>query len=248
MVWAYPGEAYPTAPDFELPGVSAVPSELGNAQILAGAGYAVLVASLPLRTDLADPANGFEPDILAAVDAAGATGLVDTSRLALWGHSYGGYAALEVASRSSRFKAIIASAAVTDMASVNSVFSPFIRMNPADGLWIDSRAGWLEEGQARLHTQAWVDPLRYVNDSPVFSAGKITTPILMISGGMDPVPPEQREEMFSDLYRQGKTAILATYFGEGHLIYSPANLKDMYARVFKFLDDNLGLTQAPGGA
>ena len=246
VVWAYPGEAYPTAPDFELPGVSAVPSELGNAQILAGAGYAVLVASLPLRTDLADPANGFEPDILAAVDAAGATGLVDTSRLALWGHSYGGYAALEVASRSSRFKAIIASAAVTDMASVNSVFSPFIRMNPADGLWIDSRAGWLEEGQARLHTQAWVDPLRYVNDSPVFSAGKITTPILMISGGMDPVPPEQREEMFSDLYRQGKTAILATYFGEGHLIYSPANLKDMYARVFKFLDDNLGLTQAPG--
>ena len=248
VVWAYPGEAYPTAPEFELPGVSAVPSALGNAQVLAGGGYAVLVASLPLRTDLADPADGFEPDILRAVDAAGATGLVDTGRLALWGHSYGGYAALEVASRSSRFRAIIASAAVTDMASVNSVFSPFIRMNPADGLWIDSRAGWLEEGQARLHTQAWVDPLRYVKDSPVFSAGAIGTPILMISGSMDPVPPEQREEMFSDLYRQGKSAILATYFGEGHLIYSPANLQDMYARIFKFLDENLGPTRAPGGA
>ena len=248
VVWAYPGEAYTEAPDFELPGDSSVPSALGNAQILAGGGYAVLVASLPLRTDLADPADGFEPDILRAVDAAAATGLVDTARLALWGHSYGGYAALEVASRSSRFRAIIASAAVTDMASVNSVFSPFIRMNPADGLWIDSRAGWLEEGQARLHTQAWVDPLRYVEASPVFSAGSITAPVLMISGGMDPVPPEQREEMFSDLYRQGKSAILATYFGEGHLIYSPANLEDMYARIFRFLEDSLGPTRPSVGA
>ena len=248
VVWAYPGAAYTQMPDSEIPGDSSVPSALGNAQILAGGGYAVLVASLPFRTDLADPVVGFEPDILRAVDAAEATGLVDTSRLALWGHSYGGYAALEVASRSSRFRAIIASAAVTDMASVNSVFSPFIRMNPADGLWIDSRAGWLEEGQARLQTQAWVDPLRYVNDSPVFSAGTITAPILMISGGMDTVPPEQREEMFSDLYRQGKSAMLVTYFGEGHLIYSPANLQDMYARIFKFLEDSLGPTRAPGGA
>ena len=240
LVWAYPGEDNPSPPSAETPGMSAISDSLANAQILTAQGYAVLYASTPDRPDLADPADGFEPDILRAVDAAGATGLVDTARLAFWGHSYGGYAALELATRTSRFRAIIASAAISDMASVTSVFAPFVRFRPSDGLWIDSGAGWLEDGQAQLHTQAWKNPERYVRDSPVFSAGAITTPLLLISGGMDTVPMQQREEMFSDLYRQDKDVVLASYFGEGHMIYSPANLKDLYARVFKFLNDNLG--------
>ena len=241
LVWAYPGEAFDRPPEAFGPGLSDAPHALANPQVLAGHGYAVLVVSLPPRPDLADPADGFEPDIVRAVDAAGETGLVDTARLALWGHSYGGYAALEVATRTSRFKAIIASAAASDLATVESVFSAYIRYQPADGLWIDTRAGWLEDGQAQLHTQAWVNPELYVRRSPVFSAGAVKSPLLLITGGMDPATaPEQSEEMFSALYRQRKTAILAAYVGEQHLIYSPANLRDVYARVFRFLDENLG--------
>ncbi len=243
LVWAYPGEDNATPPEAEAPGMSAISNSLANAQILTANGYAVLYASTPDRPDLADPADGFEPDILRAVDAAGASGLVDTTRMAFWGHSYGGYAALELATRSSRFGAIIASSSVSDLATV-SEFTPFIRLHPADGLWIDARSGWLEDGQAQLHTQPWSNPERYVRDSPLYSAGSIKTPVLLIDGGMDPVvAPGQGENMFASLYRQDKSAILLTYFGEGHMIYSPANLNDLYARVLKFLDDSLRSTR-----
>ena len=30
-----------------------------------------------------------------------------------------------------------------------------------------------------------------------------------------------------------------TYWGEGHAILSPANVRDLYARVFSFLGDHL---------
>ena len=247
LVTGYPGDVYATAPERDLPGRSAATTSLENAQIIAGGGYAVLVVSLPLRTDLTDPADGFVPDILSGVDAAGTTGLVDASRIAFWGHSYGAYAALEIATRSSRFNAIIASSAVSDFASKLEV-SPFFQLHPADGLWIDAEAGGLEDGQLGLHTQAWTDPERYVSRSPVYAAGAIKAPMLLICGAADNTTPcGQQEEMFADLYRQSKTAILATYIGEQHLIYSPANLKDVYSRIFSFLGQSLGPAARPYG-
>jgi dipeptidyl aminopeptidase/acylaminoacyl peptidase len=237
VVVAYPGVVHDTPPEQHGPDA---PDALttGSVHVLAGQGYATLIASMAPRLDLFDPTDAFVPDVMRAVDAARATGLVDGTRLALWGHSYGGYLALDVATRSSRFGAVIASAALSDLASLG-VFPSFVRLHPADGLWIDSLFGWLEDGQAQTRTQAWSDPERYVRRSPLFSAGAIKAPVLLISGGIDSAPPEQREEIFSSLYRQAKPVILATYFGEGHALFSPANIKDAYRRVFRFLDDNL---------
>ena len=237
VVVAYPGVVHDTPPEQYGPDA---PDALttGSVHVLAGRGYATLIVSMAPRPDLFDPTDAFVPDVLAAVDAACATGLVDATRLALWGHSYGGYLALDIATRSSRFSAVIASAALGDLASLG-VFPSFVRLHPADGLWIESLYGWLEDGQAQTRSQPWSDPERYVRRSPLFSAGAIKAPVLLISGGVDSAPPEQREEIFSSLYRQAKPVILATYFGEGHALFSPANIKDAYGRVFRFLDDNL---------
>jgi hypothetical protein len=40
-------------------------------------------------------------------------------------------------------------------------------------------------------------------------------------------------------YRQDKDAILLTYFGEGHGLRSPGNVRDFYSWAFGFLDEHL---------
>jgi hypothetical protein len=71
-------------------------------------------------------------------------------------------------------------------------------------------------------------------------AGRIATPLLLASGEIDGSHAGQAEELFSALYRQNKDAVLATYWGEGHLLASPGNLRDLYRRAFAFLDQHLG--------
>ena len=46
--------------------------------------------------------------------------------------------------------------------------------------------------------------------------------------------------MFSGLYRLGKTARFVRYWGEGHVPASPANIRDMWNRIYEWLDKYLG--------
>jgi dipeptidyl aminopeptidase/acylaminoacyl peptidase len=61
---------------------------------------------------------------------------------------------------------------------------------------------------------------RYVENSPYFRADRIHTPILIIHGRDDSTcPVDDAERMFSALKRLGRTAQLAVYEGQGHVIY-----------------------------
>jgi hypothetical protein len=59
----------------------------------------------------------------------------------------------------------------------------------------------------------------------------------MIHGDIDEVPLSQAEEFFASLYRQGKAAQLVRYWGENHVIQSPANYRDMWTRMLSWFDD-----------
>jgi dipeptidyl aminopeptidase/acylaminoacyl peptidase len=109
----------------------------------------------------------------------------------------------------------------------------------------------MESGQGRMGVPPWADPARYARNSPLLQADAITTPLLLAHGDQDgAVPLTQSEAMFSALYRQNKDALLVTYWGEGHYISSPGNVRDLYARVREFLDAHLALptTAAEGPA
>jgi dipeptidyl aminopeptidase/acylaminoacyl peptidase len=237
VVWPYLGDRYATAPriaDLRGGNLNEMPA------LLAAHGYAVLLPSLPTRTDGADPVEGLAARVLAIVDAAAQDpalqALFDATRLGVWGHSYGGYTTLAMLTQTPRFKAAVAYAAPSDLFSLWGEFQPSLRVDPSEGLSPPYAAGWTEDLQGAMHAPPWADPQRYLRNSPAWRAGAITTPLLIFHGDQDSIPLGQAEEMFSGLLRQNKDALLVTYWGEGHVVRSPGNLRDLYARGFAWLD------------
>ena len=210
-----------------------------NAQILSGAGYAVLLPSLPIDPDR-EPALGLADQILKVVDAAAAQEpAIDAGRLALMGHSYGGYTVLTAATQSPRFKAVVASAFSADLIGHYTRKSLSATVLPEAGMSLMGDAGWAELGQGRMGAPPWRDPQRYLRNSPVLAADKITASVMLIMGDLDG-DPAQALTMFGALFRQDKDAMLLTYHGEGHVVLTPGNIADEYRRVLDFLNERIG--------
>jgi dipeptidyl aminopeptidase/acylaminoacyl peptidase len=235
VVIPYPGQTLDTAPRGQTPPASAL---IANGQILVAQGYAVLVPALPYRADK-EPMDGLADQILAAVDAAGLQAAVATDRLALYGHSYGGYAVVAAATQSSRFKAVVAASATTNLISAYGRQPPAMYAAPEFGLLIGSAVSWHETGQTRMGAPPWSDPERYMRNSPILRADKINAPVLMIYGDLDN-DLSQPQGLFAALFRQNKDAIFAIYRGESHVPLSPGNVRDLHDRIFKFLADTVG--------
>jgi dipeptidyl aminopeptidase/acylaminoacyl peptidase len=246
IVRPYPGSRYPTAP-------STMDSWTGGpdkaAALLAAHGYAVLAPSLPIPAK-AEPAQDLAKRVLAIVDAADADpelhGLFDPDRLGVWGESFGGWGTLTMIGQTDRFGAAVAEASMSNLVSEWGQFETFVRLDPNLGPSPFFTEGWVEDLQGGMHGPPWADPGRYIRNSPVFQADRITTPLLLIHGEQDAFSIGQPEEMFSALNRQDKPAELVVYWGEGHAIASPGSLRDLYAKVFHWFDDRL-LSPARGG-
>jgi dipeptidyl aminopeptidase/acylaminoacyl peptidase len=204
------------------------------ASVLAGHGYAVLYASLPHDRFRNEPAQGLAEEILAVVDAAGAAGLADTRRVALWGHSFGGQAALSAATQSDRFAAIVCTSGIADM--VTRWGNNFLQSTPEEGLPFLGTFAYFETGQMSVGAPPWAAPERYIRNSALFQADKITAPVLLAYGDLDEYSYGQGAEMFAALYRQGKDAKLLTFWGEGHVVNAPGNVRRLYEDVLDFLD------------
>jgi dipeptidyl aminopeptidase/acylaminoacyl peptidase len=213
-----------------------------NKNIPAARGYAVLMASMKISDygkAEGNPMREMHEQLVRAAENAVAQGYVDPTRWAIMGHSYGGYGTNSVITQTDRFKAAISLAGPSNL---TSGYGFGMNANKAyavpEGLHFG--ALWSEKGQGRMGTTPWEDPARYVANSPVFSSGRITAPLMLIHGDLDFVNVNEAEQLFSALHRQGKDVQLVRYWGEGHIIASPGNIADMWERIFTFLE------QAPG--
>jgi dipeptidyl aminopeptidase/acylaminoacyl peptidase len=235
VIYLYPGRVEnPRASGFETI------AERSNysASALLARGYAVLLPSIPIEYGHAGPGELVEPigiELNAAADAAVATGLVDPDRLAVMGHSFGGYGVLAALCATDRFKAGIALAGFANLSSTYGQFDIRRRLESAGALNLFN-ASLSETGQIPMSAPPWKDPQRYVRNSPVFLADRITTPVMIIQGDFDYLSMTQGEEMFTALYRQGKDATFLRYWGEGHILANPGTLVDLDRRVPEFLD------------
>ncbi|MCH4269658.1 MAG: prolyl oligopeptidase family serine peptidase [Brevundimonas sp.] len=211
-------------------------------QVLAAAGFAVLSPSMPDGRIIASRGDDFVRGVDLAVDAAlAAYPQLPADRMAVMGHSFGGYAALEIAARSTRYRSYVASSAFSDMFGMWGEFDPATRIFPEDGGRMRASQGWTEAGQGKLAAPPWEASDAYAASSPYLIANRITAPVMLLTADMDFVPLSQAERMFSAILRNGGQARLVTYWGERHILWSPANIRDRFAQIFNWLD----LTLAP---
>jgi dipeptidyl aminopeptidase/acylaminoacyl peptidase len=227
-------------PRFEKSFVSSL-----NLHLIPAYGYALLIPSMPLGPQgvAGDPYLDLPKGVMAAVDKVIDLGIADPQRLGVMGHSYGGYSTYTLVTYTQRFKAAIALAGPSDLVSLYGTFSPL----RYDGYAHESLlfAGMAESGQIRMGNPPWVDLWRYLRNSPLNYVDRVETPLMIVHGDMDYVPIQQGEEFFTALYRLGKPAEFVRYWGEGHIISSPANTRDLWRRTFTWFDRYL---QAPASA
>lgn len=219
-----------------------------NTQIASAQGFAVLFPSMPVpwEKEVLDPMLLLPNGVLPAVDKVVDLGIADPERIFVMGHSFGGFSTNGLVTQTQRFKAAVSAAGSANLVSYHSAFHPGLRYAPFPHENMFGYYG-LETGWYRFNNPPWRDLGRYLRNSPITYVDRVTTPVLFVHGDMDYVPIEQAEEFFSALYRQGKRAGFARYWGEGHLLESPANIRDMWSRIFAWFDEHGDIARDANG-
>ena len=158
---------------------------------------------------------------------------IDKDKMAIQGQSWGGYQTAYLVTRTDMFAAAGAGAPVGNMTSAYGG----IRWESGS-----SRIGQYEHGQSRIGKTLWEDGGLdlYVENSPVFHAPNVTTPVLIMHNDNDgAVPWYQGIEFFMSLRRLGKPAWLLEYNNEAHNLVERRNCKDLSIRLQQFFDHYL---------
>ena len=198
-------------------------------------GYVVFVPDIHYRVGFPGESalNCVVPGVLRLV----ARGFIDPDRIGMQGHSWGGYQAAYMVTRTNIFTAVEAGAPVANMTSAYGG----IRWGSGA-----SRMMQYEKTQSRLGGSLWEARERYIENSPLFWADKIETPILMMhNDGDTAVPWYQGIELFVGLRRLAKPVWLVNYNGEQHGLSKYQNRKDFAIRMQQFFDHYLQDAPAP---
>ena len=206
-----------------------------NDMVWQQAGYFVLRADIVFRAR--DPGVSTLEAVRPAVAEVVGMGLVDPDRVGLIGHSWGGYEAVFVPTRTNTFAATVSGAPLTDFVSMMGA----IHWNsglPEVGHW--------ETGQARMEVPFWEDPEAHRRNSPVHKVHELETPILMAFGDADgTVDYDQGTEFFNFARRAGKQFVLLIYEGENHGFRARKNQSDYQIRILEWFGHYLKGEPAP---
>ena len=205
------------------------PMDSINISYYVSNGYLVFTPDIVYQTGY--PGQSALKCVMAGVNAVTAKGFVDEKNIGIQGHSWGGYQIAYMVTQTNRFKAAEDGAPVADMISAYDG----IRWGPGR-----PRQFQYEQTQSRIGGTPWQYPLRFIENSPIFMADKIQTPLLIIANDADDaVPWYQGIEFFLALRRLGKEAYMYTYNGEPHHLRRRPNQKDYAIRMAQFFDFEL---------
>lgn len=155
---------------------------------------------------------------------------VDSTKMAIQGQSWGGYQTAYLVTRTNLFCAAGAGAPVSNMTSA------YGGIRWGSGV---CRQMQYEHGQSRIGATLWdkggLD--LYIENSPLFKADKVTTPLLIMHNDNDgAVPWYQGIEYFMALRRLGKKVWMLEYNKEEHNLVERRNCKDLSIRLQQFFD------------
>lgn len=211
------------------------PGTVINPTYYVSNGYLIFMPDIVYTTGY--PGQSALKCVLPGIQAVVDKGFVDEGAIGIQGHSWGGYQIAYMVTQTNRFKAAAPGAAVSNMTSAYS------GIRWGSGL---PRQWQYEHSQSRIGGSLWEYPMRYLENSPVFRADRVQTPLLMINNDEDDaVPWYQGIEYFLALRRLGKEVYMFSYNGEKHGLRKRSNQKDYTRRLQEFFDHFLKGAPAP---
>ncbi len=183
-----------------------------NLQPLASKGYAVLFPAMPGAThEYHRLLNG----VLPALDKAIEMGIADPDRLAVAGQSNGGYSTYGLISQTRRFKAAIAIAGMSELASLAMQFQgDYLGQEAIESSLTEGRFDFME---SRMSFGLPWNSYKYERNSPISYVERVQTPLLQLHGDLDGATVQQAQYFFSAMQRLGKRARLVQYaMGDEH--------------------------------
>jgi len=164
-----------------------------------------------------------------ALDAVLKNPLIDQTRIALAGQSYGGYETNFIATRSNRFMTYVSGAGPSDL--ISSYYSYSYQYNRP--LYF-----FYETEQFKMGTSIAEDKERYLLNSPILGVENVSTSILLWAGKKDEnVPLGQVMEFYVGLRRYQKQVIALFYPKGNHdFLNLPIEEKDRDSRILEWFD------------
>jgi dipeptidyl aminopeptidase/acylaminoacyl peptidase len=146
---------------------------------------------------------------------------LDPKRVGCLGASYGGFMTMHLLTQTDLFSAAISHAGISSLSSY----------------WGEGWWGYLYSAVASAGSYPWNARDLYVDQSPLFSADKIVTPLLLLHGGADiNVPIGESQQMYTALEILGKDVEFITFDGENHRIVDPAKKKIWSETILAWFD------------
>ena len=209
-------------------------------QLIAARGYLVFqpnyrgsdnLGNAYQRAIVNDAGEGPGRDVMAGLSAVVRKGMVDTTRIAVSGWSYGGYMTSWLIGHYSGWRSAVAGAALTDWSDDYSLsdFNITARYAFGGSPWVGNFAK------------------AYREQSPITYAARIRTPTLILSTTGDArVPPTQSYKLFHALRDNGVITQFILYPVPGHFPADPVRTRDVFRRWVDWLDRYLAPQTARG--
>ncbi|MBB1439450.1 S9 family peptidase [Shewanella sp. SG41-4] len=146
---------------------------------------------------------------------------VDAKRVGNMGASYGGFMTMYLATKTDIFAASMSHAGISNLSSY----------------WGHGWWGYGYSGVASRGSFPWNNPELYVEQSPLYHADKITTPLLLIHGNADTnVPVGESHYMYTALKLLGKEVELVEFNDQDHHINSRQARFDWWNTTMAWFD------------
>ncbi|HEX7486278.1 MAG TPA: prolyl oligopeptidase family serine peptidase [Vicinamibacterales bacterium] len=197
--------------------------------VYAGAGYAVFLPDVVFTAG--HPGQSFLKCLVPAVQKLVDMGIADPKKLGLHGHSWGGYGTAYMVTQTDMFAAAVSGAPVANMTSA------YGGIRWESGV---ARQFQYEKTQSRIGGSLWEKRDLFIENSALFFADRVKTPLLIEHGDDDgAVPWYQGIEMYLALRRLGKDCILLQYRGEPHHLQKYPNKLDYSIKMKQYFDHYL---------
>ncbi len=157
--------------------------------------------------------------------------MIDKDRIGLMGHSWGAYQTAFLITQTDLFCAAVAGAPLTDMISMYTEI-----------YWNSGTPNQqiFETTQGRFTKPYWEIMDKYIENSPIFQAQNINTPLLVAFGDEDgAVDWHQGIELYTTMRRMEKPYVMLVYAGENHSVRKKENALDYTLKINQWFDHYL---------